>query len=255
MAGARRLVRRGEAGRVRLADHEVVWMRTDPPVDEDYLAATFVLDHADTTVVNDPTGLRSANEKLLVLQAPEVSPPTILTAARTDLVDFTRRHGTAVIKPVQGMAGRGILLLRESDPNLSSIIDGATRRGRRLVVAQAYLPECSDGDRRLILVGGEPLGVVRRLASGSDFRCNMATGAQVRADEVTSHDRDICRHLAPLLERHGLFFVGLDVIGDLVTEINVTSPTGLREVDLLSGTCLGDDVVAWAEGHVDRCRR
>lgn len=238
----------GPPEQVRLDSFGLVWMRTDPPVDEDYLTATFVLDHAGTTVVNHPAGLRTANEKLSILHHPRLTPPTLVSADRAALAAFVAEHRLAVLKPVQGMAGRGIALLRPDDPNQATLLDAATRSGRRLAVVQAYLPACVDGDRRIIVAGNEPVGSVRRIASGGDFRCNMAAGARVAADQVTAADRALCAELAPLFDRLGLLFVGLDVIGGMVTEINVTSPTGLREMDLLGSQCVSDDVLDRAEG-------
>jgi len=153
---------------------------------------------------------------------------------------------------MQGMAGRGILLLRQGDPNLRSILESATGRGRHHVELQAYLHACSDGDRRLIVMGGEPLGVIRRIASTDDFRCNMAAGAVVQPDEVTDADRALVARIAPTLLDHGLYFVGLDIIGGYLTEINVTSPTGIREIDLWNGQDVGSEIVAWAERHASR---
>lgn len=228
-----------------------VFMRTDPPVDADYWRATYLLgqiDPASTLLVNDPDGLRHANEKLFALEFPELTPPTIVTASR----DLIRRQvavwGRAVLKPTDVMGGRGIFVLDARDPNLNSIVDTGTAQGCSQVVVQQWIPQVDQtGDRRVIVLDGEPIGALLRMADGGDFRCNMATGGAVHASRVTSRDREICAALAPALRRHGLRFVGLDVIGDLITEINVTSPTGIREIDALSGTNLGDQIVTWAE--------
>ena len=228
-----------------------IFMRTDPPVDASYLRATFILDLVEPTrtlVINSPSGLRDANEKMFGLQFPELGPPTIVTADRDRIRDVVDRWGTAVLKPIEGMAGRGIMLLSSRDPNLNSILDTATTRGRDHVVIQQFLPAVDhQGDRRVIVLGGEPIGAVCRIAVGAEFRCNMATGAAVVADRVTSRDQEICRVLRPELLRRGLYFVGIDVISDHLTEINVTSPTGVREIDALCGTTLAADIVNWVE--------
>lgn len=235
-----------------LDDLDAVFVRTDPPVDAAYLRATYILDLVDpghTAVVNAPGGLRHANEHLFALQFPELGPPTVVSADLAEIVAATNDWGTAVLKPTEGMAGRGILLLRPDDPNLTSILETATARGRDQVVVQRYLPECADGDRRVIVLAGTPIGVVTRVADDvpGEFRCNMACGARVVADAVTPRDKEICDVLAPRLAELGLVFVGLDVIGDRLTEINVTSPTGVREIDAFSGRRLSDQIVEWVE--------
>lgn len=242
----------GEPRPYRLDDAHAVFMRTDPPVTADYLRATYLLDLVDTErtlVVNSPAGLRSANEHLFGLHVPQLGPPTMVTANRADITDTVVRWGRAVLKPTEGMAGRGILVLDPADPNLPSILDTATANGRTQVVVQRWLPECAEGDRRVIVLDGTPVGAVRRVSRGADFRCNMATGAAAVADRVTDVDREICRHLAPLLRRHGLYFAGIDVIGDRLTEVNVTSPTGLREIDALSGSNLAREIIRWVESR------
>ncbi|MBW0113727.1 glutathione synthase [Pseudonocardia abyssalis] len=229
---------------------DAVFVRTDPPVDAAYLRGTYVLDLVDerrTIMINDPAGLRNANEKLFSLQFPELCPDTVVSSDIAEIVDVTGVWGAAVVKPTDGMAGRGIMLLRPDDPNLRSILEAATSRGRDHVVVQRFIPESVDGDRRVIVLDGAPIGVVRRVASGGEFRCNMAAGASVVADSVTPRDKEICTRIADRLAANGLIFVGIDVIGDYLTEINVTSPTGVREIDAFSGTRLSDDVVAWVE--------
>lgn len=238
----------------RLGEASAIFMRTDPPVDANYLRATYLLDLVDPTrtlMVNAPAGLRNANEKFFALRLPDLGPPTLITADPQAIRRTVTAWGKAVLKPTDGMAGRGILILDPDDPNLVSILETATMRGRCQVVVQKWLPASSDGDRRVIVLAGRPIGVVRRLARDGEFRCNMAAGATVTADTVTDRDREICERLAPLLDEHGLTFVGIDVIGDRLTEVNVTSPTGIREIDVLSGSCLADEVIGWAES---RCR-
>jgi len=225
-----------------------IFMRTDPPVDASYLRATFILDLVDPTqtlVINSPSGLRDANEKMFGLHFPELGPPTVVTADRDRIREVLRRWGAAVLKPTDGMGGRGIMLLSPGDLNLNSILDTATVRGRDHIVIQQYIPAVSFGDRRVIVLDGEPVGAVCRVAAGAEFRCNMATGAQVVADSVTERDREICAVLGPALVRRGLYFAGIDVIGGYLTEVNVTSPTGLREIDALCHSTVSAEVISW----------
>lgn len=240
----------GEAMDYPLSQAAAVFMRTDPPVDAAYLRATYLLDLVDparTLMVNAPAGIRDANEKLFGLRVPELMPPTLVTADREHIRSAVQDWGRAVLKPTDAMAGRGILVLDPEDPNLASILDTATERGSHQVVVQRWIDNVDAGDRRVIVVAGEPRGVIRRLAGGGDFRCNMAAGASVVADTVTAADRALCARLAPHLRAHGLHFVGLDVIGGWLTEVNVTSPTGVREIDALTGSDLAHEVIAWAE--------
>lgn len=243
----------GEAVRYPLNDAAAVFMRTDPPVDDGYLRATYLLDLVDprrTLLVNSSAGVRSANEKLFALRAPDLGPPTLISADRQEIRAVVAEWGRAVLKPTDWMGGHGVLILDPADPNLSSLLDSATDQGRSQVVVQQWISAgADDGDRRVIVLGGEPVGVVRRVAGPHDFRCNMATGAVPVADAVTERDRVICTRLAPLLHEYGLVFVGIDVIGGLLTEINVTSPTGIREIDALTGSHLAADVIAWTEAH------
>lgn len=228
----------------------VVFVRTDPPVDADYLRMTFVLDLVDartTLVMNRPEGLRSANEKLFALRCAELGPATLVSSDPQRIVNRVDEWGQAVLKPTDAMAGRGIIILTPGDRNLRSLVESATERGRHHVVLQRWAPHAEHGDRRVIVLAGEPIGVVRRVAGSTDFRCNMATGAVPVADEVNERDREICAALAPHLRALGLTFVGIDVIGGLLTEVNVTSPTGIREIDALSGVRLGARIVEWAE--------
>ena len=248
----------GEPARHLLDDVDAVFVRTDPPVDADYLRATYLLDLVDpasTLLVNSPAGLRNANEKLFGLQVAELGPPTLVSADRAEIRGVVAAWGKAVLKPTDWMAGRGIVVLTPEDPNLASLLDTATERGRSQVVVQQWIPACVDGDRRVILLDGEPVGAIRRVARGDDFRCNMAAGALPVADLVTDADRALSRRLAPLLRRHGLVFVGIDVIGGLLTEVNVTSPTGLREIDALTGSQLAADVITWVQQHTPAALR
>ncbi|PBI88037.1 Glutathione synthetase [Rhodococcus erythropolis] len=237
---------------LRLDSFDAVLMRTDPPFDAAYLSATYVLDLVDsakTLMLNSPAGLRNANEKLFGLRVPEVGPATLVTSDVGRIVDQVREWGKAVLKPIDAMAGRGILILDPDDANLRSILESSTERGAKRVVVQRWIDEVVAGDRRVIVIDGKPVGAVRRVACGDDFRCNMAAGAVTVADTINDDDRRICSALTPHLREHGLIFAGIDVIGGQLTEINVTSPTGIREIDALSGSDLGGELVSWIEVH------
>jgi glutathione synthase len=240
----------GTPERVSLEEFAVVWMRKDPPVTVPYLYATYLLDYVNpekTLVVNRPEGLRSANEKMYALQFTRVIPETIVTQSKAVIKEFLAQREAAVLKPLGGKAGEGILFLQGSDRNLNSLIEISTAQGTVPVMVQQFLPEAKQGDKRIILLNGEPIGTLNRIPTGSEFRGNMAVGGRVEATPLTDRDRFICQQLAPTLQRDGLYFVGIDVIGDYLTEVNVTSPTGIREIDRLNGVSLGDQVVQWLE--------
>ncbi|MBD1905259.1 glutathione synthase [Funiculus sociatus GB2-A5] len=234
----------------RLESMDAVFMRTDPPVTVPYLYATYILDYidaAETLVINSPKGLRAANEKMYALQFTEAIPETIVSADKGVIREFLEAKGTAVLKPLGGKAGEGILFLDASDRNFNSLIELSTLQGRVPVMVQTYLPAAKDGDKRIILLNGEPIGALNRIPTGKEFRGNMAVGGRVAETEITEREREICTQLAPTLQRDGLIFVGIDVIGGYLTEVNVTSPTGIREADRLNGTRLGHQVIEWVE--------
>lgn len=243
---------RQDATLLPLEDLDAIFMRTDPPVDLFYLYATYCLDNVDpakTLVVNAPKGLRAANEKMYALQFQSVIPETIVTANKVTIRKFVEKKGRAVLKPLGGKAGEGILVLHPDDGNFYSMVEISTLRGKLPVMVQQFLPEAKQGDKRVILLDGEPIGAINRVPAKGEFRGNMAVGGSVEKVEVTDRDREICRQLAPTLARDGLYFVGLDIIGGYLTEVNVTSPTGVREADRLNNTRLGETVIQWA---VDR---
>jgi glutathione synthase len=233
-----------------LESMDAVFMRTDPPVTVPYLYATYILDYidaAETLVINSPKGLRAANEKMYALQFTEAIPETIVSADKGVIREFLEAKGTAVLKPLGGKAGEGILFLDASDRNFNSLIELSTLQGRVPVMVQTYLPAAKDGDKRIILLNGEPIGALNRIPTGKEFRGNMAVGGRVAETEITEREREICTQLAPTLQRDGLIFVGIDVIGGYLTEVNVTSPTGIREADRLNSTRLGHQVIEWVE--------
>jgi glutathione synthase len=217
----------------RLAEFDIVLMRKDPPVDVSYLHATWILDHArgKTLLVNDPRGLRELNEHLAVLQFPHLTPPTIVTRSADQLRAFQREHGGAiVVKPVDGYGGLGIFIVRDGDPNASSILETSTGAGTRWTIAQKYLPEAVQGDKRIVLVDGEPVGAVLRVPASAEARGNLHVGGTPVKSELDARDRQIVAELAPFLRSHGQILVGLDVIGGMLTELNITSPTGVRHI-------------------------
>ncbi|MEH2432808.1 MAG: glutathione synthase [Nostoc sp.] len=229
---------------------DAVFMRTDPPVNDSYLYATYILDYIDqnkTLVINSPSGIRGANEKMYALQFTKAIPETIVSADKQFIRQFVEAKGAAVLKPLGNKAGEGILFLQSSDRNFNSIVELSTLQGRVPVMVQTYLPEAKAGDKRIILLNGEPIGALNRLSSGTDFRNNMATGGTVAQTEITPREYEICTQVAERLRQDGLIFVGIDVIGGYLTEVNVTSPTGIREIDRLDGTHLGYQVIQWLE--------
>ncbi|RMH41529.1 MAG: glutathione synthase [Deltaproteobacteria bacterium] len=229
---------------------DAVLMRKDPPVDVAYLHATWLLDRArdKTLVVNDPRGLREFNEHLAVLDFPELTPPTIVTRDRTRIAQFLDEQGGAiVVKPVDGFGGLGVFLVRRGDPNTSALLETATQHGRAWAIAQRYIPEAVDGDKRILLLDGQPIGAVLRVPQGAEARGNLHVGGRAVATAIDDADWAIIRAVAPRLRELGLYFVGLDVIGGRLTELNVTSPTGIRHIDALEGGSRAAVVLDWLE--------
>jgi glutathione synthase len=225
-----------ERSHQRLGDFDVVLMRKDPPVDVNYLHATWILDHArgKTLLVNDPRGLRELNEHLAVLRFPHLTPPTIVTRSAAKLRAFQAEQGGAiVVKPVDGYGGLGIFIVKDGDPNASSILETSTGAGTRWTLAQTYLPKAIEGDKRIILVDGEAVGAVLRVPATAEARGNLHVGGKAVKTEVDARDKQIIAEIAPFLKEHGQILVGLDVIGGMLTEINITSPTGIRHVSRL----------------------
>ncbi len=238
----------GPVEQLRLDDVDAVFMRLEPPVDLDFLAATYVLDLVDpssTAMVNAPAGLRACSEHLLGLSFPDLVPPTVVTAAAATIREFLGEHGRIVVKPVDGFGGRGVFLVSTSDPNLASVIETSTRSGTRAVVAQPYLTEVEAGNKRIYLLDGVAVGASLRHPVPGDFRIVSPDGPA----PLTTRDREIVQRLAPTLQRHGLRCVGLDVIGDHLIEVNVTSPGALRKADALLGTTYCADLVEHVLTH------
>ncbi|MEM9151379.1 MAG: glutathione synthase [Cyanobacteria bacterium P01_F01_bin.3] len=233
-----------------LDEMDAVFMRQDPPVTVPYLYVTYILDYIDnqkTKVINSPAGLRAANEKMYALQFTEAIPNTIVSADKQVIRDAVDRWGAGVLKPLGGKGGEGILFLEGRDRNFNSIVEVSTHQGQEPVMVQAYLPAAKDGDKRVILLDGEPIGAVNRVPTGKEFRGNMAVGGRSDKTELTERDLEICQQVAPALRKDGLIFVGLDIIGGHLTEVNVTSPTGIREIDRLDDVRLGNQVIEWIE--------
>jgi len=221
---------------IPLEAFDMVLMRKDPPVDVAYLQATWILEQArgKTLLVNDPRGLRELNEHLAVLRFPDLTPPTIVTRSARRLAAFQREQGGAiVVKPVDGFGGLGIFVARDGDPNVSSIYETSTGAGTRWTIAQKYLPEAINGDKRIVLVAGEPVGAVLRVPARNEARGNLHVGGRAVKATIDADDQAIIRAVAPTLVGLGQVLVGLDVIGGRLTEINITSPTGIRHIEEL----------------------
>lgn len=234
-----------------LSELDVLFLRKDPPVDAEFLHATQLVELCQgrkPVYINDPTGIRDANEKLFALRYPDLMPDTRITRELPVLLDFIARNeqGT-ILKPIDGFGGKGILFLSKGDRNARSAVELLTQGGREAVVAQAYIPESRLGDKRIILVDGEPVGGVLRVPSGDDHRGNMAAGGTPHKAVLTARDLEICERLKPELRKRGLLLVGIDVLGDYLTEVNVTSPTGLVEANHLDGVCVEARVLDVAE--------
>jgi glutathione synthase len=220
-----------------MAGFDVVLMRQDPPFDMAYITATHFLDkiHPQTLVVNNPTEVRNAPEKLFVTDFPGVQPPTLVTSDIEAIYDFRARHGDMVLKPLYGGGGSGVARLKADDPNLDALLELHTMIGREPVIAQKFLPAVAKGDKRILLVDGAPVGAINRVPAAGQVRSNLRVGGTAEAVELTARDLELCAIIGPELKRRGLLFVGIDVIGDYLTEINVTSPTGAQQLKRFTG--------------------
>jgi glutathione synthase len=227
----------GAAELVDLATLDIVLMRQDPPFDMAYITATHLLEHVHpaTLVVNDPVQVRNAPEKLFVTRFEGLMPPTLITSDRREILAFRREHKDIILKPLFGNGGAGVFHVTPEDENLNTMLEMFTQLYREPVIVQRYVPEVRQGDKRIILVDGEPAGAVARLPAEGEARANFHAGGSARKAALTGRDREICASIGPALKERGLVFVGIDVLGDYLTEINVTSPTGIQEIDRLDG--------------------
>ncbi|CUW37876.1 Glutathione synthetase [Magnetospirillum sp. XM-1] len=230
----------GEARTMDLAEMDVVLMRQDPPFDMAYITATHLLDHIHprTLVVNDPTHVRNAPEKLLVTHFGDLMPPTLITSDREQILDFRDEHKDIIVKPLFGNGGAGVFHLLPGDENLNSLLEMFTQLYREPVMVQRYLPEVRQGDKRIILVDGVAVGAVNRVPAEGEARSNLHVGGTAKPTTLTAREQEICAAIGPTLKERGLIFVGIDVIGDYLTEINVTSPTGIQQIDRFDGVCI-----------------
>ncbi len=236
--------RLGDEMLIDLADMDVVWLRQDPPFDMGYITTTHLLDmiHPDTLVINDPFWVRNYPEKLLVLDFPELTPPTMIARDLKTLKSFRAAHGDVILKPLYGNGGAGVFKLLESDSNLASLHELFAGMNREPLIMQKFLPAVSKGDKRIILVDGEPVGAINRVPATGETRSNMHVGGRPEKVALTDRDREICEAIGPLLREKGQVFVGIDVIGDWLTEINLTSPTGIQELERFDGINVAEKI-------------
>ena len=228
----------GAETEVDLGDYDVVWLRQDPPFDMGYITTTHLLEmiHPKTLVVNDPFWVRNSPEKLLVLSFPTLTPPTAIARDLATIRAFKARHGDIILKPLYGNGGAGVFRLDPNDRNLSSLHELFMGINREPLIVQKFLPAVAKGDKRVILVDGEPVGAINRVPQAGETRSNMHVGGRPEKIGLTERDLEICRSIGPVLREKGQVFVGIDVIGDWLTEINVTSPTGIQELERFDGT-------------------
>ena len=245
---ARHWFEAGDTWADRLDTLDVILMRKDPPFDMEFIHTTYMLERAQlagTLVVNDPVALRNMNEKAYTAWFAQCTPPTLITRRKDDMRAFLAEHGRIVIKPLDGMGGRSVFVVDRNDPNRNVVMETLTADERRYAMAQRYLPEIADGDKRILLIDGEPVErLLARVPGGDDPRGNLVAGATGEARPLSARDRWIADEVGPELARHGVLFAGLDVIGDHLTEINVTSPTGIRELDAQCGLDIADQLMA-----------
>ena len=234
----------GEEVEVDLAQMDVVWLRQDPPFDMGYITTTHLLQmiHPKTLVVNDPFWVRNFPEKLLVLGFPDLTPPTAIARDLATIKAFKAKHGDIILKPLYGNGGAGVFRLDLNDRNLSSLHEMFTGISREPLIVQKFLPAVAQGDKRVILVDGVPVGAINRVPQAGETRSNMHVGGRPEKVALTERDLEICRRIGPTLRDHGQIFVGIDVIGDYLTEINVTSPTGVQEINAFDATVIEADL-------------
>lgn len=241
----------GEKQEIDLADMDVVWLRQDPPFDMGYITTTHILDmiHPATLVVNDPMWVRNYPEKLLVLQFPDLTPPTTIARDLATLKAFKDKHGDIILKPLYGNGGAGVFRLGPEDRNLNSLHELFAGINREPLIAQKFLPDVAAGDKRVILIDGEAVGAINRVPAKGETRSNMHVGGRPEKIELSERDREICARIGPLLREKGQIFVGIDVIGGFLTEINVTSPTGIQELERFDGINVAEKIWTAIEGR------
>ncbi|RWR46323.1 glutathione synthase [Sinirhodobacter ferrireducens] len=234
----------GAEAEVDLSDFDVVWLRQDPPFDMGYITTTHILEriHPATLVVNDPFWVRNSPEKLLVLNFPDLTPPTLIARDLATIREFKARHGDVILKPLYGNGGAGVFRLDPNDRNLASLHELFTGISREPLIVQKYVPAVVQGDKRIILVDGEPVGAINRVPAEGETRSNMHVGGRPERVGLTERDLEICARIGPVLREKGQVFVGIDVIGDWLTEINVTSPTGIQELERFEGTNIAEKI-------------
>ena len=245
----------GEEEETTLKELDAVFVRKDPPFEMNYVNATWLLELAsgDTFILNDPKGIRGANEKLYALNFPEAIPESIVTKDVDKLKTFLDEvGGEMIIKPLGKCGGEGVFYIKKGDKNINALFEASTQFGKEFIMAQRYIPEIKDGDKRIILINGEPVGAVSRVPQDDEHRGNIHIGGTGWKTEITDRDRELCRMIAPRLREDGLYFVGLDVIGDWITEINVTSPTCIVEINRLSGVKLEEKLIDFVEKMVKK---
>lgn len=234
----------GAEAEVDLSGFDVVWLRQDPPFDMGYITTTHILEriHPATLVVNDPFWVRNSPEKLLVLNFPDLTPPTLIARDLATIREFKARHGDVILKPLYGNGGAGVFRLDPNDRNLASLHELFTGISREPLIVQKYVPAVVQGDKRIILVDGEPVGAINRVPAEGETRSNMHVGGRPEKVGLTERDLEICARIGPVLREKGQVFVGIDVIGDWLTEINVTSPTGIQELERFEGTNIAEKI-------------
>ncbi|MEO6394527.1 MAG: glutathione synthase [Devosia sp.] len=227
----------GETRRTDLAEYDVVLMRQDPPFDMNYITLSHMLEriHPKTYVMNSPASVRNAPEKILVTEFPELMPPTLVTRDRALIQEFRKEHGNIIVKPLYGNGGAGVFFIEEGSHNLVSLLELFEQAFREPFMVQRYLPEVRKGDKRIIIVDGEAVGAINRVPADGEARSNMHVGGRPELSQLTAREQEICATIAPKLKELDLIFVGIDVIGGYLTEINVTSPTGIREIKRFGG--------------------
>lgn len=236
---------------ITLSENEtdIIFIRPDPPFDEEYLINTWLLDliNKEIAIINHPAGIRSVNEKIWISQFKEITPPTFIGRNKNDILSFLEKHGEVIVKPINSYGGQSIFFITRADTNTSVILETMTSNWRKDIILQKYLPEAEKGDKRILLLNGEILGAVLRIHSPNDHRNNLFCGGKATKTVITDRDKKIVNILRPYLIKLGLYFVGIDIIGDYLIEVNVTSPTCLQEINKLYSVSLEDKIILFAE--------